>query len=396
MEDNKKRRTTGLLLSILGVLSLVLITAGVTYAFFSYAKEGQTVNTIRTGTIEFAYNETDGVGNGIQISNAMPTDDMTGASVTSEATEYGKLFRFTVTSKTPSTAKIPYFVTIRKTEGTLGNGQVKVYLESTPTSAENGAENYTIASGSKAGGDLVVNSFATLLDEHLASDETMIGSKATAEEAIMYKGEIPANQANTFTNSFVLRMWLSGAASGSEAADYSPFEFMLKSVANPTGATTSYNVTEATCVSGQTTITAADETACTAAGGTWVTALTLPTASVTTALDAEAQITAEHFITSTAYYALPSATDGDPATGDGTHREDYERIAYVNVQTKKVYTISQALAKGYITEVDAFGNYTFNDYAETDYTATEQYYRINGATFTAIVNVYADAEVVTP
>ena len=393
MEENKKRRTTGLLLSILGVLSLVLITAGVTYAFFNYAKEGQTVNTIRTGTIEFAYNETDGIGNGIQISNAMPTDDLTGASVTSEATEYGKLFRFTVTSKTPTTAKIPYFVTLRKTDGNLGNGQVKVYLESTPDSEEYGAENYTVVSGSVADENIVVNSFATLLEDHLASDETMIGSKATAEEAILYKGEIPANQASTFTNSFVLRMWLSGSDSGEEAADYSPFEFMLKSVANPSGNTASYNV-DATCIVGNSSVEAADEAACTAAGGNYVTSLTLPTATVTTAIDAETQISAGKFKTSVQYYALPSATTDDPATGDGTHREDYERIAYVNTETKKVYTISQALANESITGVDAFGNFTFG--YVSDYEATEQYYRINGASFTAIVNVYADAEVVNP
>ena len=54
--ENKKKKSTGLLLSILGVVSLVLITAGVTYAFFSYAKEGKTVNRITTGTIEFTYN----------------------------------------------------------------------------------------------------------------------------------------------------------------------------------------------------------------------------------------------------------------------------------------------------------------------------------------------------
>ena len=40
------KKSTGLLLSILGVISLVLITAGVTYAFFSYTKEGLTENVI--------------------------------------------------------------------------------------------------------------------------------------------------------------------------------------------------------------------------------------------------------------------------------------------------------------------------------------------------------------
>ena len=51
---NKKK---SLILSLVGVLSLVLITAGVTYAFFNYAKEGTTENTITTGTITFIYEE---------------------------------------------------------------------------------------------------------------------------------------------------------------------------------------------------------------------------------------------------------------------------------------------------------------------------------------------------
>ena len=72
------KKSTGLLLSILGVLSLVLITAGVTYAFFSYTKEGETANTISTGTITFYYDEQEAEGNGIKIENALPISDKEG------------------------------------------------------------------------------------------------------------------------------------------------------------------------------------------------------------------------------------------------------------------------------------------------------------------------------
>ena len=44
-----------IILSILGVLSIVLITTGITYAFFNYAKEGTTDNTITTDTIKLIH-----------------------------------------------------------------------------------------------------------------------------------------------------------------------------------------------------------------------------------------------------------------------------------------------------------------------------------------------------
>ena len=56
---NKKRTTTIMLLLF---LSIILITIGVTYAFFNYAKEGTTENTVKTGSITFLYTEVSGVG----------------------------------------------------------------------------------------------------------------------------------------------------------------------------------------------------------------------------------------------------------------------------------------------------------------------------------------------
>ena len=69
------KKSKNLILSILGILSIVLITTGITYAFFSYAGVGTTDNTITTDTITFLYTEVDGVGNGIKLENAFPISD---------------------------------------------------------------------------------------------------------------------------------------------------------------------------------------------------------------------------------------------------------------------------------------------------------------------------------
>ena len=69
--NNKKM----LMLSIGAIVGLVLITIGVSVAFFSYTREGSTENTIESGTINFIYEEVDRMGNGISIEDALPTSD---------------------------------------------------------------------------------------------------------------------------------------------------------------------------------------------------------------------------------------------------------------------------------------------------------------------------------
>ena len=129
---NKKK---SLVLSILGVLSLVAITAGVTYAFFNYAKEGTTENTITTGTITFVYEEIEAQGAGISISDALPVSDTVGKAQSGA----GNVFNFKVTSKTMNSASIPYTVTARMKAGSdLPQSAVKMYL--TEVSGENETE----------------------------------------------------------------------------------------------------------------------------------------------------------------------------------------------------------------------------------------------------------------
>jgi len=175
---NKK----GLMLSLLGIIGLIAITAGVTYAFFNYAKEGTTDNAITTGTITFLYTEVSGVGRGISIDDAFPISDTQGKAQTGE----GKVFDFKVTSTTQMDASIPYEVTARKKTGsTLDESAVKLYLTTVDGSTET----------------------EVLLDNYNNLDQTSKVNADTYTEKTIYTGRVPANESN-YEQNFRLRMWI--------------------------------------------------------------------------------------------------------------------------------------------------------------------------------------------
>ena len=369
--DKKKKNSTGLLLSILGVLSLVLITAGVTYAFFSYTKEGLTENVISTGTITFVYDEVTQQGNGILIENALPMDDATGKGLTGDR----NVFNFKVTSNTPSSSTIPYVVTARKSaDSTLADDQVKLYLTATDASAGDEISNPTV----KTGGVVATYDELTNIGSSNNSIVSGIAIPAGTEEKIIYTGVVPASRntanGNTYVNEFVLRMWLNKdeAANNVNMGDYSPYEFVLKSeyTTTPGSCSDTSITTEAACVS----------------PATWT-----PAVISTDALDAEALIRDGKLITSTAYYAK---SDADRAL--------YDRIAFVSDARdntdptgktgRTVITREQAAKLGNAT-VDANGNWSFTDL--TGYQTTEQYYVLNDLMFKVTVNVYANAATVS-
>lgn len=257
------KKTTGILLSVLGVLSLILITAGVTYAFFSYVKEGTTENNISTGTILFYYDELKEDGNAINITDALPMSDSDGMALVGD----NNVFNFRVTSTISGNANIPYEVTARKKgDSTLSSDQIKLYL------IANGSEkgtNYTV----KEDGSIAVFDDLT---------KTSITVPTGTDERTIFRGTVPA-KTEAYSENFTLKMWLKG---GEEEgiADYSPYEFVLKSAVTGTDA-----------------------------------------------LKADDLITAGQLITSTAYYKLSD-----------TDRANYERIAYVNKTNRTIYTVSQA------------------------------------------------------
>ena len=179
MSKNSKKKQV--LLTLIAIISLIVITVGVTYAFFNYAKEGTTDNTIKTGSITFLYTEVSGVGKGISLTDAYPIADSIGKVQVGE----GKVFDFKVTSNISMNSNIGYQVTARKKTGsTLANSAVKVYLTEV-----NGIEQ-----------ELLLSKYSEL-------DQTDKVDSSKFDERILYEATIPANTSN-YEKNFRLRMWV--------------------------------------------------------------------------------------------------------------------------------------------------------------------------------------------
>mgnify|MGYP001176623644 CR=1 FL=1 len=176
---NKKKQ---IIITLVAIISLIVITVGVTYAFFNYAKEGTTDNTIKTGSITFLYTEVSGVGKGISLTEAYPVADSIGKVQVGE----GKVFDFKVTSNISMNSNIGYQVTARKKTGsTLANSAVKVYLTEV-----NGTEQ-----------ELLLSKYSEL-------DQTDKVDSSKFDERILYEATVPANTSN-YEKNFRLRMWVS-------------------------------------------------------------------------------------------------------------------------------------------------------------------------------------------
>ncbi len=197
MNQDKNKNRNQIILSILGIIALVVVTAGVSYAFFTYAKEGTTINTISTGTLKFLFTENDNAGNGIRIENALPISDAQGLVQTGE----GNIFDFTIDSTTEGASAINYEVNaIKQSSSTLPDEVVKVALADTTSGTEvfGGEGNLTKTTG--------------ILFSEL--DQT---TTSGANGKKLYTGVVNANTKN-YVKTFRLRMWLD------ESADFSPEE----------------------------------------------------------------------------------------------------------------------------------------------------------------------------
>ena len=180
MGKNSKKKQV--LLTLIAIISLIVITVGVAYAFFNYAKEGTTDNTIQPGSITFLYTEVSGVGKGISLTDAYPVADSIGKVQTGE----GKIFDFKVTSTISMNSNIDYQVTARKKTGsTLANSAVKVYLTEV-----NGTEQ-----------ELLLSKYSELD----VSDKV---DSSKFDERILYEATVPANT-ESYEKNFRLRMWVS-------------------------------------------------------------------------------------------------------------------------------------------------------------------------------------------
>lgn len=191
----KKNHGQQILLSILGILSLVLITSGVTYSIFTYTKLGSTENTITVGTIKLLYTESTGVGKGIKITNALPISDTEGKAYnTADHT-----FDFTIEGENSGDEVIPYEVTLRQkadsASSMLDNKIVKVYF-------------------TKMSGDTETAVFEPTLFSALTNTTVDVGSNI---EKTLITEKVPtgATGDNKYVQNYRLRMWID------ENADFS-------------------------------------------------------------------------------------------------------------------------------------------------------------------------------
>lgn len=112
-------RKSQILMSVLGVFALVIVTVGVSYAFFTYSRTGKQTNTIQSGKISFYYTETE---NGINLTNAMPVDTATATAVNSAA-ENSNVGYFTFDVGTVDLTGVEIDYTVYLDEVVLGEDQ---------------------------------------------------------------------------------------------------------------------------------------------------------------------------------------------------------------------------------------------------------------------------------
>ena len=189
----KKSSSKQVLLSVLAVAILVVAVVGVSFAFFTYSKQGETVNTITTGTLVFSYNEPE---NGILLENAVPMSD---EDAKTTLTSGRNVFDFTVTSTINGNATINYEITAKESTnqsdiGTLESKYVKVSLDKV------------------AGGSETPVKAATYYDDLTA------GTIATGDK-LLGTGSATNSSGSPVTTTYRLRMWMA-----EQDADGTPVE----------------------------------------------------------------------------------------------------------------------------------------------------------------------------
>ena len=177
MKVNKSKQ---ILFTIFGILGLIVIMIGTTYAVFTYTKLGTTDNIVTTGTLKFLYTENSAGGTGINISEAEPISDTRGKELVGD----NNIFDFKVEGTNTGSEVIPYEVTLRKKDtSTMSEENVKVYLtDETETT------------------DIV----EPTLYSKLVQTNIDVGSNI---EKTLYKGEVAGNT-NNYLKTFRLRMWI--------------------------------------------------------------------------------------------------------------------------------------------------------------------------------------------
>lgn len=193
MNENSSKQV---LLSVLGIAVLVVAVVGVSFAFFTYSKQGTTSNTLTTGNIFFNFTE----GNAISLSNEFPRTDTSGKALT---TEQNGALTFTITGYDSSAKGIDYTVLAipGDTDGTktrFKDSEIKLYLVASTSETTNN----------------ITNKYST---------PTVVGTDGslTTSGITLATGKITATSSTAQqTDSYTLRMWISNAVTIGEGNTY--------------------------------------------------------------------------------------------------------------------------------------------------------------------------------
>ena len=211
-----EKKKQGIIITSVLLVCLILVVIGVSFAFFTYSRQGSKENTITTGSLTFVYDEKKAEGNGIILSNAFPMSDEVGKAQSGD----NNVFDFQVLASTKGES-IAYEVIGKKDDSsTLPENVVKIYLTTL-----SGSDETEVATTVKDG---VVTTYDELSDTQI-EDQT---------GKTLYQEVIPINQSG-YQKNFRLRMWLSEEANtttdGSWDYNNKTFTIRINVVANGEG-----------------------------------------------------------------------------------------------------------------------------------------------------------------
>lgn len=228
------------LLSVLGIAVLVIAVVGVSFAFFTYSKTGDTNNVVTAGTIFFQYTE----GTDITLTNQFPVTDVDGMALTGDSTLEFHVrgydgssvgINYTVSATTPTYAAptVTYAnpnydanvqgsqETITEPRTRLNDSGIKLYL-----TCDKSGTGYTNNFGAHEG-----NAYGAFVSSQVASGNTLADGITLATGVIS-----TGSEAQPQDDTYVLHMWISSEAvslDGNETEGdndnvYTPAEFAKK------------------------------------------------------------------------------------------------------------------------------------------------------------------------
>lgn len=202
-EEEERERKGKKIIVLLLLLSIIVFTAGASYAFFQYIERGNTVNVIETGDMVFRYDESKSSDNGIRLVDALPMSDMDGKSLQAPH----QYFDFQVYTNIVN-SPVEYQVVASVQEDTnLPYDDVKVYL------TEKNGNQETPVDGSIVDGKVI--KFSTLPETNYPGQTGKVIYRETLQRRTDY------------SKTFRLRLWVSDDVDP-ETDDYLGKKFSIK------------------------------------------------------------------------------------------------------------------------------------------------------------------------